>query len=327
MPRLKKKERRRLKRKEKRKQAIRLRNQSPYGLLRSAGSVEACLINDDWRQSGLAVIYVLCRAPGRPPAMGNFLIDLWCAGLKDAWGRLDFTHEDFRELVDNASWKTGLEFVDCGLDLARKLLAGSVRFAHDNGFRLPPRYESWLAVLGGVGDWSTADLGDFGVDGKLRWVGPMADLRRRLAGCSVEEFLARDDVDFIAGLDEPIPYDESADELDADLQLLHGNILDAIRRWCFANGEAPHPRLPEAVDTMLESILQSGDAGPGEPEETEILAVRGNLYRMLAMEPPEEGQQICDALDQVQRFTCSFESGEEMHRAIGLDDSVDEEYE
>jgi hypothetical protein len=325
MSRLKKKERRRLKRKEKRKQAIRLRNQSPYGQLRSAGSVEACLINDNWRQSGQAVIHVLARAPGRPPATAGFFVDLWCAGLKDAWGRLNVTYADFRKVVDEMSDGAGLDFVSCELNLARSLIAGSIRFAHDNGFRLPARYERWVALLGGVGDWSTADLSNFGLDGKLRWVGPMADLRRRLVGTRAEDFLAREDVEYIVGAEEGDVPDELAEAIDAHMQSLYEDMLNAVRRWCFANGEAPHPRLPEAVGITLEAILQVEDVGVDEADkEEQVAAAMENLGDMLAMEAPQDARQLGEALGQVQRFTSSFERYEDMLQAIGLDERDEE---
>ena len=326
MSRVSKKERRRLKRKRKHKQAIRLRNESPYRRLESAGSVERCLINDGWRETGQVVIYVLCRAPGGPAAMGSFLIDLWCAGLKDAWGRLDFTREDLREVVDHMSWGTGLNFVDCQPDVARKLIAGSIRFAQENGFRLPARHERWLAVVGGVGDWRTADLSDFGAKGKLRWVGPMADLRRRLVGTTVEEFLAREDVECIVGVDDLDWLDESTEAMEADVQMFDENMLSAIRRWCFANGEVPHPRLPEAVDITLGSVLEVDDYDLDEAdEELECAAAVESVADMLAAEGPEGARQLSEAMEQVQRFISSFPSPEAMLHAIGLAAADEEE--
>jgi hypothetical protein len=325
MSRLKKKERRRLKRKEKRKQAIRLRKQSPYGQLRSAGSVEACVINENWRESGQAVIHVLAHAPGYPPTMASFLVDLWCAGLKDVWGDLNVTSVDFRNMVDEMSDGTGLDFVSCELDLARSLIAGSIRFAHDNGFRLPARYERWLSVLGGVGDWSTADLSNFGIDGKLRWVGPMADLRRRLVGTRAEDFLAREDVEYIVGAEEGEMPDELAEAIDAEVQTLYEEMLNGVRRWCFANGEAPHPRLPEAVEITMEAILQVEDVGADEADkEEQVAAAMENVADMLALEAPQDARQLGEALEQVQRFASSFERYEDMLQAIGPDERDEE---
>src|SRR5439155_9410927 len=153
----------------------------------------------------------------------------------------------------------------------------------------------------------TADLADFGVEGGLRYVGDEQFLRKRLAACSVEQFLARPDVHWVmAGkmpfelleledtdLDEEDGEEEPAPGAGLDLSdqpILAGltKILDkvgdsaenAVRQWCFQNGQAPHARLRDAVDALLISAMpaamyeqatedeppQEGDEPPPEPQ-------------------------------------------------------------
>ena len=336
MSRQNRKERRRLKRKAKQKQAVRLRNASPYRRLTDSGHVEACLINDDWKEEGHAVLFVLATVPGKPPAMAVFMIDLWCAGLKDAWGRLQTDGQEFREVARTMADGAGLEIVPCDVELARELVAGSVRLAHDTGFLLPPRYERWLAVLGGVGDWTAANLRHFGVDGKLRWVGPVEDLERRLVGCTVDEFLGREDVEYILGqelvgdqeyfdddLDERIEASEAVEEVAA---LLQHQVLDGVRRWCFANGEAPHPRLGDVVEMNIEAILQTPASVPEGAEDEEAEAAGANFEQMLQLEPPETAAELGAAIGQFQRFTNSFSTRDEYEEAIGLEEALREKY-
>jgi hypothetical protein len=320
MARQSKKERRRLKRKRRHKETIRLRQASPYEKIGQAGRVERCAINDDWSERGQAIVYVLCQAPGRPPAMGAFLVDLWCAGLKDAWGRLEFSRQDFRDLVEKSSRGMDLDFVEADLDEVRALIAASIRFARRNGFRLPPRYERWLAVVGGVGDIDDADLSDFGRKGKLCWVGPEEDLRRRLIGSTVQEFLARDDVEYIVGLEELPPSFEAVEAVEASVQGMHDNMLDAVRRWCFANAELPHPRLGDAMDLMTESILQMAGAADLEapPDDGDADEALENIERLLALEGPADAVELARALDQARRFLGTFRSARDMMAALGL---------
>ena len=340
MSRLSKKERRRLKQKQKRKQAIRLRNESPYRRIEKGGRIESCVINDDWLERGQAMVYVLASVGGRPPAMGAFMVDLWCAGLKDAWGRLEFSHADFRDLVEKAGSGTGMDFVQGDPETVRGLIAGAIRLAHDNGFRLPPRYERWTVLLGGVGEWRQADLSNFGVDGKLRWVGPVSDLRKRLVGCTVEEFFNREDVDFIVGFEEPpdegtFLADELAEVSEADEEeevseevagLMRERLIAEVRRWCFANREVPHPRMGEAVDLIIESMYQ---VPPDEDDEEDSTAVcietLDNMAGMLMMEGPQDANELQDALDQVARTVSCFDSPDEMTQALGLGEPDDEE--
>jgi hypothetical protein len=103
------------------------------------------------------------------------------------------------------------------LEEAAAIVAGGIRFAVQNGFRLPAHYQRWTTFLGGKLDWQHADLSAFGVEGgaKLRWVAPMEDLRARLIGSTVEQFLARPDVEFIDIIEAgylPAKLDEEWDE-------------------------------------------------------------------------------------------------------------------
>jgi hypothetical protein len=194
--RAKKKERQRLKREKKKLAVRRAQSVSPYKRIGAAGEVEACYINSNWQDGGLATVQLIRRNPQGGHALAVFLIDLWCAGLKDAWGRLDLMQEELDGHLDRAQEQVELTRID--VDLARQLVAGAIRFARQNGFKLPARYDRWTNLLGGKIEPGTADLSRFGKDGKLRWVGPLDDLRDRLIACTAEEFLQRPDVEFLA---------------------------------------------------------------------------------------------------------------------------------
>jgi hypothetical protein len=194
--RAKKKERQRLKREKKRLAMRRAQSASPYKRIAAAGEVEACYINSNWQENGLATVQLIRRNPQGGHALAVFIIDIWCAGLKDAWGHLDLMQEELDGHLDRAQEEVELTRID--VELARQLVAGAIRFARKNGFKLPPKYERWTNLLGGDLQIDTADLSRFGKDGKLLWVGPLDDLRDRLISCTAEQFCARPDVDFLA---------------------------------------------------------------------------------------------------------------------------------
>jgi hypothetical protein len=158
-------------------------------------------------------------------------VDLWCAGLKDAWGILDVGREQLDLMVDKMDAQLDGTMAQVDLDEIRQVVAGALRFARRNGFRLPRHYERWTAFLGDLGDWrSQADLAHFGIDGnpdRMRWVGPVEDLRRRLIGSTVDDFIARPDVEVIIGEegvafedigsdDDLEPFDEQEDDIFED---------------------------------------------------------------------------------------------------------------
>jgi len=275
------KERKRLKREKKKAEQRRAASVSPYKRVGEAGEIEACYINEDWERDGTAAIHVLRRTPGGGHAVASFLVDLWCAGLKDAFGRLDISMDEFHDNLDRVQDETTL--VQTDPELVRQLLAGSIRFARQNGFRLPPHYERWLNVFGGVGDVASADLSHFGKDGKLLWVGPLEDLRRRLIGCTPEEFIKRPDVDFIAEVTDVEEYDDSDDDDEYDpefddlvdhmrghIDVLIDRMVTNLRQRLEKAGEAPAERLDDAVAIILiDQLLRNA---PKENEDDEELA-------------------------------------------------------
>lgn len=342
-----KKERQRLKRQQKRRAMHRAEGLNPYRRFASQGEVVVCYVNNDWHKQGMAEILALKQVAGGNLAFGAYLVDIWCVGLKDAWGRVNVTQADFTELVDRT--REHLEMVRIDPAAAWAIVSGGVRFARQNGFRLPPRYERWTALLGNNAECGAADLSQFGVEGgKLRYVGTMEDLRKRLIGCRPEEFLKREDVEFIVR-DRPwddeyeedeVPDDEEFDEQDdadmGDLEETEDELelavayfrlraMNAVRKWCFATGRRPHPRLQEAVDLLVESILQLGDLTEDE-EALDASAARAsdNLDTLLSLEMPSQAAHLQEAVNQLNEFCQQFRSPEELCIALGIEPMDDE---
>lgn len=260
------KEKQRLKREKKKAQHRRALSVSPYRRIGEAGQVEACYINADWSESGLASIHIIRRNPAGGHAMACFLVDVWCAGLKDAWGRIDLMQEDIDHNLKRARENFDLERIEIGV--VRNLVAGSIKFAAQNGFKLPVHYDRWIKLLGGV-DVQSADLSQFGRDGKLMWVGPMDDLRQRLIGCTLEEFLKRQDVQITTELATDMGYvrGEATDDEDdaefeqavADLRTTASETAKAkaqeVRKRCADKGADPHQALDDALKFTLAILM------------------------------------------------------------------------
>ncbi|MBN2560709.1 MAG: hypothetical protein JXQ75_07255 [Phycisphaerae bacterium] len=330
----KSKERRQRRRQERQRNLTRAKSGSPYRKIGQSGELVACYVNDNWRSDGYAVFYVLRRAPRFGIVMGAFFVDLWCAGLKDAWGRLDMTMEEFNDRVLSGPMADQVDLVRVNADVARRIVAGGIRFAQQNGFRLPPRYQRWTALLGDAGDVESADLSDFGVDGKLRWVGPMTDLKARLVGCSVDEFLSREDVEYIVGDEDFTMLDDSDVAVGDAADALRDRWLNAVRQWCFASGMQPHPALSEALDIVIESILHipEGPETDDEPDdldaelsEADYDVVTGNVDRFMDVLGSEKARELEGAFAQVISFNQQFRSSDELFAALAVDELGDEE--
>jgi hypothetical protein len=314
-----KKERRRLKQKQKHKQAIKLRNESPYKRLAATGRVESCKVNDTCRDQGLFSIYALLSVPNRQPTLAVFLVDKWCMGLKDAWGRFDMTYEDYHDFVESAKHRTGFNLVDMDPDEARKLIAAGIRQANELGFRLPANYGKWVKAMGVGDDWASADISDFGKDGKYFFVGPLDHLARHLIDGDVDKFLARPDVGYIAEVsddfepeDEDEEYDDE-DEEDDDREDVEDSemarevlaaakgVYNATLKWCFANNEEPHPYLMEAAVLSLIASVKCASRGE-DGTETGF----SPMEDVLSGVPPEFRDDLAEAFAQLARAAASF---------------------
>jgi hypothetical protein len=317
-----KKEKHRLKRKQKQAEARKRRNRSPLDAIRPGEGVLQVFINEGWKRHRQASIYTLREVGGRRVFAG-FLVDEGVAGLKDAWVMPNITLAQFDDMLRMTAEQVA-PVVSCDVDYARRLIAGSIRFATQYGFRLPRDLATALKVIDGVGDWRDADVSEFVPE----FAGSMRDLRARCVGQPVDEFLARTDVSFVIDNSAPSLLDEEAeadaefdgdefdenDEFEAMAEAVDGFVDERLRevhQWCADTGQTPHPRLKEAQDFMLLAALEQLRAGVGLPDErdnealSDVYEVRAHTAfrnQMLDVIPEPDRTELRKAMEQLQRF-------------------------
>ena len=324
MSRQNKKERQRLKRKQKQLKLRKESGLSVFQRLARMGGPMRCSITPNWKSIGEASLIVVRDAPGAGKVLLGFLIDFWCVGLKDAYGREDISLAEIEAHRD----RTGS--VPIAESEARRLIAGAIRFSRRNGFKLPHKYERFAAAAGVTpADAENADLSDFGMEGgKLRYVGSIAELRRKLAG-SLEDFMARPDIEFVmspAGMgsfddefyDEEEDSDESdieaigdqAAEDDSDVPAEFAQMMEeiaaraeaAVRAWLVEQGQTPHPRLADGIDVALGGAMfrwaaeEAPEGDAGLPDLPALVA---------GYDDPED---VARAVDQVVEFVRQYQS-------------------
>ena len=82
-----KKQKQRLKRQQKQRERRKAQAVTPLQRIARDGGTLECYVNANWRETGMANLNVLGHAPGGRLALASFLVDVWCVGLKDAYGR------------------------------------------------------------------------------------------------------------------------------------------------------------------------------------------------------------------------------------------------
>ncbi|MDB5303923.1 MAG: hypothetical protein JWM97_1472 [Phycisphaerales bacterium] len=328
------KEKQRLKRKQKQIAARKSAGVTALQKIASAGGTLECWVNDRWQDQGMAGLFVLGHTAGGRHAFAGFLIDVWCVGLKDAWGQAEISRAEFMERLFKP-WSQRMHPYKLEVPEARRLVAAGVRFARQNGFRLPNGWEKWASILGDLGDVASADLTGFTKDGKLLYIGNPEFLRQRLVGCTVEEFFSRPGQEWIsppedlpfswADVDEDdelwdaantgVEDDEEdgidAEEAEASIQRVVGRTTQAVRQWCESNGVAPHPRMEDAAAIVLVNVLSQ--PLPGDAASRDAI-----LEETLKQEPPETREDLRAAIDQIAACLGSYKSPAEAFKSLGI---------
>lgn len=280
----------------------------------------ASSITRDWEEEGIASIYIAREiAPGRV-TMIAFLVDLWGMGLKDAWGRCDIGCGEYDEHLDEAHKKVPLAPVQ--ISLARHMVYGGIERARDLGFRLPRRYERWTAVLGPLPPGEPPDMGLFGCDGKIVLMCSQRDLEARLVGTTMQELLSRPDVEYTLGCDGFTHVDPELDEAMDKFSEMESQMVDSVRKWCFATGRTPHPLLPEVVSAMFEALLHSLPEGIETEDDVDNLpdpvfdASSERMQSFLRLSFEDRSGEMDAAMQQLAEFSQSAGSFENFKATI-----------
>jgi len=171
------------KRKTRRRQLSRIASLMAAPSLRKAGSwpLHEVLINADWAQpQTLSQIIVARKAPNGYIAIGNFLVDRGCLGIKNAFGRV-ISQSDYRGYLRQVAEHQHMVAGD--LNLAAKIIRDSIAYARQFGFRPNRDTGQAMLVLGNADpDQCTVEVPLGGEDGKpFFFAGPYDDVGRIIA--------------------------------------------------------------------------------------------------------------------------------------------------
>lgn len=263
-----KKQRHETKRKAKKKETRRREAGSPIKRLADARGEVECWMSEDYEGNRQRQIFVFKRAAGMS-GVSCFLVDRGVVGLKDAWSRMDVHAED-REHMLNGGESRGFSMNRVDVEEARNWVAGAARWANDNGMRLPKDWIKCALLIGGAGDWESADVSEF----EKKFVGHPEDLRQRLIGESVEAYLKRKDIEFIFDLTAPYMDQETGgytrdddDDDDDDFSDLDSLDPDGVERL-----------LRDLPDDAIDKLLDQFTAAANDlvKQTTSWLGARGD---------------------------------------------------
>jgi hypothetical protein len=319
-----KKHRREARRKTKRQAARRQQSISPMQRLAAAVGHLECWMSDDFGVKGQAQFFVYKEGAGLT-GIACFLVDRGVVGLKDAWVRMGITRADLKDILDQCAAQD-LRMRRAEPDQIRPLIAGGIRWAHENGMRLPKDWTRPASFIGGVGDWATADVSPF----IKEFAGHPEDLRQRLIGEPFETYIRRTDVKFLFSLEAPFMdqktgrYNNETDDFDPDdpdsddspellfdpaqeemLRTISEHVKPAAHElvaqtaaWLAARMQIPSPELLEAWKALVLSTALAQAATPdGEPDD--FAEFEAEMMRdMIELFDPSRSDEIVRAIGQ-----------------------------
>jgi hypothetical protein len=135
--------------------------------LRSAGDwpLMECLLTEDWQSPGEIIQILIARRSHQDQiAVGVFLVDLGCLGVKNAFGQVLDSSLQYKNLRGELQEEQPLRPAD--LNLAAKIIREGIAYAEKLGFKPHPDYRDAALVLGEADPNACEVLVPLGREGK-----------------------------------------------------------------------------------------------------------------------------------------------------------------
>lgn len=127
-----------------------------------------CLINSNWKASGLANIVVSRKHVNGSISFAAYLVDMYCRGVKDTWHRFNLPEVAYQDFLERLF--DGMEMERMAYEKVHNIIYGAVAYAEDYGLAPTPDFAITKMML----EEDTEDIPlieyEFGVGGKPQLV-------------------------------------------------------------------------------------------------------------------------------------------------------------
>ena len=172
--------------------------------------VEACYLNADWKEQGLARIVVTRSQENGKIMVGAFLVDTFCLGVKNAFCNEGLGRRQIETQLLPGYYQNE-EPTRVGINYVKEIIYGAVDYARDLGFDPHPDFELSRHILGSEEIGRTRNLTFGGPEGKPLYVaGPDDDVAAILR--QLRKRLGEDGFNFIAREDDWEAIEEDEDQ-------------------------------------------------------------------------------------------------------------------
>ncbi len=137
-----------------------------------------CWIMKDWYEAGITPVLVVREQEPGKVMFADYMVDLTCLGVKDAYTRTDISLSKFERSLPELH---NGELEKCSVELAHEVVYGALEYAERYGFQPHPDFKAQMAnlMLDAPDAHPRQDHVAFGRDGKPFYVsGPYDDERK-----------------------------------------------------------------------------------------------------------------------------------------------------
>jgi hypothetical protein len=174
-------------------------NLSPEKYIASKGRslpYHESLINDDWKESGIASIILSKKMPSGKLITGIYIVDIYCLGLKNTLYKFALDLSGYKELIEDIGGNYKL--TECSLADAHNIIYGAIDFAEASGFKPQKDFRVTEYLL----DPDLIDDGidrlEFGKDGKPFYcAGPYDDVAGIMQ--TLKRNVGKENFDYVIG--------------------------------------------------------------------------------------------------------------------------------
>jgi len=171
--------------------------------------VLGCWIMKGWQEGGITPVIIARQQSSNRVLFANYLVDLYCLGVKDAYARADVSQAAFmRKLPEMCN----SELEPCSIELAHEVVYGGLEYAARYGFQPHRDFTGQLCdqVLDPPEAHPRTNNVAFGKDGKPFYVaGPYDDERKiNSAFATLTRTAGEGNFSYLAGLGPSDFFDE-----------------------------------------------------------------------------------------------------------------------
>jgi hypothetical protein len=139
-----------------------------------------CFISEDWMEKGLATIFLTKKMPGGNYIMANYLVDVFCLGLKNTLYKFNISHAESMEILEKLNSHENM--IRAEISDIHNVIYGAIDFASELGFKPHKDFDLTEYILNPDLITDGIDEIEFGKNGMPLYIaGPYDNTKKILA--------------------------------------------------------------------------------------------------------------------------------------------------